>query len=80
MKFLYQLFLSGLSILFFAILTNLIANQLDFNTWYGFIEEIGAVGVSEAFTAQTISSLIFMFIAYPIILGGAGYLVYRSFK
>lgn len=80
MKIIYKIFLSGVSILFFAVLANIIASYLNINTWYGFIEEITNNGFRVALKNQSFLSFIFMFLIYPLILGAAGYFVFNILK
>ncbi len=70
----YKIFISGLSILIFAVVVNYLAIQLGLMTWYGFFEEVGRIGFSEALKNQSIYSIIFMIFIYPLVLGFSGYL------
>ena len=70
-----KLYIIGLSILFIAILANTLANYINLNTWYNFAQEaIQKESVLTALQNQKIEDIIWLFIAYPIILG-YGYLI-----
>tara|TARA_B100001250_G_C19302419_1_gene572518 strand:+ start:137 stop:382 length:246 start_codon:yes stop_codon:yes gene_type:complete len=70
-----KLYIIGLSILFIAILANTLANYINLNTWYNFAQEaIQKESILTALQNQKIEDIIWLFIAYPIILG-CGYLI-----
>ena len=70
-----RLYIIGLFILLIAIIANTVANYINLNTWYGFAQEaIQKENVLTALKNQKIENLIWLFIAYPIILG-SGYLI-----
>ena len=70
-----RLYIIGLFILLIAIVSNTIANYINLNTWYGFTQEaIQKESVLTALKNQNIEDLIWLFIAYPMTLGG-GYLI-----
>ena len=70
-----RLYIIGLSILFIAIAANAIANYINLNTWYRFIQEVMQKdNILETLKDQKIEDLIWLLIIYPTILG-AGYLI-----
>ena len=70
-----RLYIIGLCILFIAIVANTIANYINLNTWYTFAQEaIQKESIFIALKNQKIEDLIWLFIAYPMILG-SGYLI-----
>ena len=70
-----KLYIIGLSILFIAILSNTLASYINLNTWYGFAQEIiQKESIFKAIQNQKIEDLIWLFLAYPTILG-YGYLI-----
>lgn len=71
-----KIFLTGVSVLFFAVVANLAAASLNITTWYGLVEEIDDSGFLQALKAQSVASLLFLFVIYPFILGAAGYFVF----
>ncbi|MFW6025900.1 MAG: DUF7672 family protein [Candidatus Woesearchaeota archaeon] len=74
MNIIFKILLTGIGVLVFAIIANFIAMNLNITTWYDFIEEIRELGFFEAIKAQSIGSLIFLFLIYPLVLGLPGYL------
>ncbi len=70
-----KLYIIGLFILLIAIAANSTATYINLNTWYGFAQEaIQKESVLTALKNQKIEDLIWLFIAYPMILG-SGYLI-----
>lgn len=69
----WQVFLVGLAILVGAIIINFMALLAGISTWYTFINKIGELGLLKALTDENIISLLFLFFAYPFLLGSIGY-------
>ncbi len=80
MNIIFKIFLFGILILFFALITNLIAKYFNINTWYDFFEQIAKLGLINAIKEQGIINLIFLFLIYPMILGVIGYFSFSFLK
>ncbi|WP_179005584.1 DUF7672 family protein [Winogradskyella forsetii] len=63
-----RLYIIGLAILIIAILANGIIAKIGLKSWYGFIELLSKEG-SSAFSKLNIFDYLWLFIAYPFILG-----------
>ena len=63
-----RFYLIGLSILITAIAANAIALKLEFKTWYDFLSILSQEGLA-TFKNLGLLDLIWLFIAYPFILG-----------
>ena len=63
-----RLYIIGLAILIIAILANGIIAKIGLKSWYGFIELLSKDG-SSAFSKLNIFDYLWLFIAYPFILG-----------
>ncbi|WP_179022492.1 DUF7672 family protein [Winogradskyella forsetii] len=63
-----RLYIIGLAILIIAILANAIIAKIGLKSWYGFIELLSKEG-SSAFSKLNIFDYLWLFIAYPFILG-----------
>ena len=63
-----RFYLIGLGILITAIAANAIALKLEFKTWYDFLSLLSQEGLT-TFKNLGIVDLIWLFIAYPFILG-----------
>lgn len=77
---LLKILLLGWVILVAAILINFAAGKLGISGWYDFLGEVGKAGVSKAVVKSSATSLIFLFIVYPLFLGAVGYLFLRILK
>ena len=64
---------AGYFVLIFAIFSNAMADFLNICTWYKFIQQIFENGISDTICQQSILSLVWLFVIYPIILS-LGYL------
>jgi len=73
---LIKIFLVGLGILVFAILTNLIANLLGIETWYSFINNSRENGLLYSIKSKWLH-LMFLIFIYPLILGSSAYFFYK---
>jgi len=69
-----RILITGYSILFIAILANLIADYLNLCTWYKFLQQIIKTNLKHTISTQDILSIVWLFILYPAILSG-GYLL-----
>ncbi len=63
-----RIYIIGLSILVIAILANGIVIKLGITSWYDFINLLSKNG-NQAFTMISIIDYIWLFIAYPLVLG-----------
>lgn len=75
-----KIFLTGWVILVFAIFLNYLAGRFGITTWYPFLDEVGKVGLAKAFLGSSLFSKLFLFIAYPVLLGLSAYLVFKNLK
>ena len=64
-----RIYFYGAALLIAAIVLNLIAKIFKLATWYDFLTNVQASGVSTAFKTTSLESLIFLFIVYPLALG-----------
>jgi len=70
-----KLYIIGITILLTAILANIIADYINLNTWYKFINIILEKGsFLNGLKKQTIFDIMWLFFLYPLILG-FGYLI-----
>lgn len=69
-----RILITGYSILFIAILANLIADYLNLCTWYKFLQQIIKTNLKHTISTQDVLSIVWLFILYPAILSG-GYLL-----
>lgn len=80
----WELFLKvysgGVVILISAIILNLVAKIFKISTWYDLIFQIKEKGIVGTLISQSVLSLIFLFIIYPLFLGIVGYLIFRYLK
>lgn len=65
-----RMFLVGWIVLLGAILLNLLAGALHLNTWYTFLQNVSAQGLASALRALRWQDAVFLFLAYPLGLGG----------
>lgn len=65
-----RLFVVGWVILIGAILLNGLAGILNLSTWYTFLQNISTHGVGQALRSLRWSDGLFLFILYPLGLGG----------
>ena len=77
MSVIWQVFAVGVAILAVAIVANGLATAVGLSTWYGFLGAIRDQGLGGALREERIASLVFLFVAYPLILGATGYGVTR---
>ncbi len=69
----FNIFLSGVLILFIAIIANVLAAAIGLFTWYDFLKNIQANGFLETIKNTGILDFVFLFLIYPSVLGVAGY-------
>lgn len=62
-------FLVGLLILIGAVVINIMAAWLGVTTWYPFLDAVRDRGLGAALSKENVSSLIFLFGMYPLLLG-----------
>ena len=60
-----RILITGYSILFIAILANLIADYLNLCTWYKFLQQIIKTNLKYTISTQDILSIVWLFILYP---------------
>ena len=63
-----RILITGYSILFIAILANLIADYLNLCTWYKFLQQIIKTNLKHTISTQDVLSIVWLFILYPDIL------------
>jgi ABC-type sulfate transport system permease component len=78
-KLLFYILGTGYGILILAILLNILAGALDIITWYDFLLQIKEKGFTNTIKATNITSLMFLFIVYPLLLGLMAYFVVSRF-
>lgn len=62
-----------------AILANGLAAKLGLKSWYDFITLLNQQG-GKAFSMLHLADYVWLFVLYPLILGGAAFLAFRLFK
>lgn len=62
-----------------AILANGLAAKLGLKSWYDFITLLNQQG-GKAFSMLHLADYVWLFVFYPLILGGAAFLAFRFFK
>lgn len=67
----------GWAVLVVALLVNLAAASLGGITWYGYVSDISGRGILAATSSLRALDLIFLFLAYPGMLGATVYAVAR---
>ena len=75
----WKVLVIGLAILITAIILNVLANLMNINTWYAFINNIRELGLFKALRSTNILSWLFLFIVYPMLLGTVGYFLAKVF-
>lgn len=73
LKFLSQIYLSGLLVLLGAILINWLASYSGLFTWYDFLKLFSNQGLSEILASLTVFNFFFLFLVYPFFLGLIAY-------
>lgn len=71
-----KIYLTGIFILTSAIVFNVLAQVLGLMGWYGFLTRLAAEGKT-ALRSVRIFDYLWMFIAYPFLLGLVGWLSFR---
>jgi hypothetical protein len=77
-----RIYIIGISILIIAIIANGIVIKLGIKSWYDLIELLQAQG-SSAFEKLSVLDYIWLFIAYPLILGFGYWIgdkIYQAFS
>ena len=69
-----RIIITGYSILFIAILANLIADYFNLSTWYKFLQQIIKTSLKHTISTQSTFSILWLFILYPALLS-LGYLL-----
>lgn len=64
-----EIWLVGFAILGGAIILNICAQALGITTWYGLIAHITQSSLFEAIKKESLISLLFLFLVYPLLLG-----------
>lgn len=72
--------LTGWVVLIGAILLNGLAGLLGLATWYTFLTKIAEQGWLPALCQTSIISHLFLFVIYPLALGGLAWLGLRLFR
>lgn len=75
-----KIFIAGWAILLSAILINLIAYRLNLATWYSFLATTQKIGILKALGKTPIASIVFLFGAYPFLLGAVAFFALKIFK
>ena len=68
-----KLYFIGICILVIAILANAIIGKLGIMSWYDFLNALGNQGTS-TFKELKIIDFVWLFVAYPLVLGSGYYL------
>lgn len=63
-----MLLIQGYAILAIAIILNILAAKFNVNTWFNFVNQISRLGFLGAIKRQTLQSILFLFIIYPMSL------------
>ena len=63
-----RILIIGYSILFIAILANLIADYFNLSSWYKFLQQIMKKNFKHTIRTQGICSILWLFILYPALL------------
>ena len=71
-----RIYVTGILILASAIILNVLSQALGIMGWYGFLSKIAEEGRS-AVKSVRILDYLWMFIAYPFLLGLAAWISYR---
>ncbi len=71
---------SGIIILIGAILINGLGSKLGIETWYGYLNSIADKGFGETNKILAWPNLLFLYIIYPLCLGGLGLMGVRSYE
>lgn len=74
-----KIILTGFAILITAIILNVLANILKITTWYDVLNNITKHGIS-VLKQESITSIIFLIILYPAILGLVAYAIMKLLK
>lgn len=73
-----KIYFTGLFILLAAIIFNILAGRLGFMSWYDFLNRMSAEGKS-AFKSLRWFDYLWLFIAYPSLLGLSGRMAIKLF-
>jgi len=72
-----RMFVVGWIILIGAIVLNVLAGMLNLSTWYTFLQNISVNGAGQALRALRWLDGVFLFILYPLGLGGLAWVGLR---
>jgi hypothetical protein len=75
--FLFRIFISGVVFLLVTILVNALAAGLRLTSWYTFLGTVQSAGFTGAITRLSWSSLLWLFVGYPLFLGTLVYFLRR---
>lgn len=70
----------GWVILILAILLNFLAGKLGITSWYPFLDNVSKNGIVFSFQKLSIISILFLFVAYPGLLGFSAVVVAKALK
>jgi hypothetical protein len=76
----HKLLFSGFSILFVAVVVNLVVSYFGISTWYSFLSSIEQRGLIGSLAQLKFFSILFLFLIYPFILGLTAYISLSFFK
>ncbi len=76
----HKLLFSGFSILFVAVVLNLIVGYFGLSTWYSLLNSIEQRGLIGSLAQLKFFSILFLFLIYPFILGLTAYISLGFFK
>lgn len=76
----HKLLFSGFSILFVAVVLNLIVGYFGLSTWYSLLNSIEQQGLIGSLAQLKFFSILFLFLIYPFILGLTAYISLGFFK
>ncbi|MFT4249876.1 MAG: hypothetical protein ACMXYD_00750 [Candidatus Woesearchaeota archaeon] len=70
-------YVAGMAILLVAIFLNALAQKHGITTWYSHSKHISTQGFKNANTQTTKTSLLWLYVTYPFLLGITSYLILK---
>lgn len=70
-----QILFTGWVILLTAILTNYALKKTSWVGWYSYVKQLRSAGFTRTHQEVSIPNLVFLYVAYPLILGLASWMV-----
>jgi hypothetical protein len=69
MKEFLTIYFYGIVVLVVAIIANATAKSIGVSTWFDFLSDIGQVKFLVKLKSLSLSSILFLFVLYPLLLG-----------